>query len=291
MRRRGRGSTAGRPGRGPDARRGNGTRSRVTAPAADACTNCGAPLAGRYCHACGQDSVPDQTALASWRDQWRRLLRTLRALLLEPGRLTREHLSGGRVRYVAPFTLFVNVVTLFFLLSVVTGFRVQSFVRDDATRHLERSLERRAERAGVTKEVFAERAERRFQGVYTVCLATISLAGYTLLFRLFFRRQWRGWRGPFTLALHYLAFIFLVFPLLLAAMNAAGAVFPAASVRPAGAVASVVLAAGWLALASRRLFAHTWPWALAKAGGIVATGFVVDNLMFVTAVFATFTLA
>ena len=35
--------------------------------AAAACTSCGAPLAGRYCHACGQDSVPENTALGH---QW-----------------------------------------------------------------------------------------------------------------------------------------------------------------------------------------------------------------------------
>ena len=72
----------------------------------------------------------------------------------------------------------------------------------------------------MSREVFLERVERRFQGVYTLCLASISLAGYTLLFRLFFRGRWQGWRGPFTLALHYLAFIFLVFPFLLAAVSA-----------------------------------------------------------------------
>lgn len=270
---------------------GGGRRAAVNAADSGACANCRTPLAGRYCHACGQDSVPDQAALASWRDQWRRLQRTLRALLVEPGRLTLEHLAGGRVRYIPPFTLFLNVVTLFFLLSVVTGFRVQSFVREDTTQQMERSLERRAERAGVSKEVFVERAERRFQGVYTLCLATISLAGYTLLFRAFNFRSWRGWRGPFTLALHYLSFIFLAFAPLLAAMSAASDLLSTGVVRATGLLASALLAAGWLVLAHRRLFAQTWPWAIAKGAAIVAAGFVVDNLMFGIAVLVTFNLA
>jgi len=255
------------------------------------CTNCGAPMAGRFCHACGQDSVPDETALASWRGQWQRLRRTLHALVLMPGRLTQEHLSGGRIRYIPPFTLFLNVVTIFFLFSVVTQFRVQSFVRKDDTGHLAQAIERRAEHAGVSKEVFLERVEHRFQGVYTLCLASISLAGYTLLFKLLFRRHWQGWRGPFTFALHYLTYIFLVFPPLLAVMSAATVLVPSLWLRVAGLVASAGLAVGWLTLADRRLFGESWPHAIMKALAIVAVGFVVDNAMFMTAVFVTFNLA
>jgi hypothetical protein len=248
-------------------------------------------MAGRYCHACGQDSVPDETALASWREQWQRLRRTLHALVFAPGKLTQEHLSGGRIRYVPPFTLFLNVVTIFFLFSVVTQFRVQSFVRKDDTGHLAQAIERRAEHAGVSKEVFLERVERRFQGIYTLCLASISLAGYTLLFKLFFRGRWQGWRGPFAFALHYLAFIFLVFPLLLAAVSAAADLLPSLWLRIAGLVGSVGLAVSWLTLADRRLFGESWPRAIMKAFAIVAVGFVVDNAMFMTAVFVTFNLA
>lgn len=267
------------------------TTSGATTTPAKPCTNCGAPPAGRYCHACGQDSVPDETALASWRGQWQRLRRTLLALVFAPGRLTQEHLSGGRIRYVPPFTLFLNVVTIFFLFSVVTQFRVQSFVRNDDTGHLAQAIERRAERAGVSREVFLERVERRFQGVYTLCLASISLAGYTLLFKLFFRGRWQGWRGPFTLALHYLAFIFLVFPFLLAAMSAGTGPVPTPWLRIAGIAASAGMAIGWLALAARRLFGETPARAIMKALAIVAAGFVVDNAMFAAAVLITLNLA
>jgi hypothetical protein len=255
------------------------------------CANCGAPMAGRYCHACGQDSVPDETALASWRGQWQRLRSTLHALVFAPGRLTQEHLSGGRIRYIPPFTLFLNIVTIFFLFSVVTQFRVQSFVRKDDTGHLAQAIEHRAERAGVSKEVFLERVERRFQGVYTLCVASISLAGYTLLFRLFYRGRWQGWRGPFTFALHYLAFIFLVFPFVLAAVSAASELVPPLWLRAAGFAGSAGIAVSWLTLAGRRLFGESWPRAIMKAFAIVAAGFVVDNAMFTAAVFVTFNLA
>ncbi len=258
---------------------------------AAACTHCATPLAGRYCHVCGQDSLPAETALASWREQWQRLLRTLRALILQPGLLTQEHLGGARIRYIAPFTLFLNVVAVFFLLSVATEFRVQSIVRQDSTDHLQRSLERRAERAGVTKEVFLERVERRFQGVYTLCLVTISLFGYTLLMRLFFRKHWQGWRGPFTFTLHYLAFVFLALPAVMVVIHALSAHVAKSALVVIALASTFTVAVTWLALASRRLFAERWPVAIAKGVAIVLTGFIVDQAMFVTAVFVTFNLA
>ncbi len=255
------------------------------------CTNCGAALAGRYCHACGQDSVPDETALASWHAHWQRLSRTLRALVLAPGSLTQAHLAGGRIRYIPPFTLFLNIVTIFFLFSVVTQFQVRTFVRNDETRHLEHSIERRAAQASVSKDVFVERIERRFQGVYTLCVATISLLGYTLLFKVFSRGHWPGWRGPFTLALHYLAFIFLALPVLMALVASLSGHVPTLPLRIAGFVVTAGTAAAWLALAGRRLFASSWPAAIVKAVAIVAVGFVVDNAMFIAALLITFNLA
>jgi hypothetical protein len=88
----------------------------------DACRNCGTPLAGRWCHACGQDSStvlrPWRELLAEWGDAvlgWEtRTGRSLRALLLEPGRLTVEYAIGHRAAWLHPLRLYlgVSVVTL-----------------------------------------------------------------------------------------------------------------------------------------------------------------------------------
>jgi hypothetical protein len=258
---------------------------------AAACTHCATPLAGRFCHACGQDALPAETALASWREQWRRLLRTLHALILRPGLLTQEHLSGARIRYIPPLTLFLNVVAVFFLFSVATEFRVQSFVRNDSSHYLDRVLEKRAQAAGISKELFLERVERRFQGVYTVCLASISLLGYTLLMKLMFLRHWRDWRGPFTFALHYLAFVFIALPALMIAVHSLSGLVGKQVLQFAAMIASAVGVVTWLALASRRLFAERWAVAIAKGVAVLVLGFFIDQAMFITAVFVTFNLA
>lgn len=77
-----------------------------------ACLNCGAPLGGAYCAACGQQAV--DLAAPTWRvvreamadaaDLDGRVVRTLRALAV-PGRLTAEFLCGRRAPYLGPLKL------------------------------------------------------------------------------------------------------------------------------------------------------------------------------------------
>jgi hypothetical protein len=84
------------------------------APAA-ACRNCGADVTGDYCAACGQETqVKLPTARVFMREAMGRyvaldgrLWRTLAALLLRPGFLTREYLLGRRRRYIRPARLFL----------------------------------------------------------------------------------------------------------------------------------------------------------------------------------------
>nr|MDQ2971742.1 DUF3667 domain-containing protein [Pseudomonadota bacterium] len=93
------------------------------------CANCGAPLLGEYCYACGQpvkglvrhlsgvlgDVFDTVLNIDS------RVLRTLPALFLHPGFLTREYFAGRRVRYVTPFRLmFFLCLAAFFVLQLVT---------------------------------------------------------------------------------------------------------------------------------------------------------------------------
>lgn len=85
--------------------------------ATDRCANCGTVLSARYCGECGQDST---LALRPWRDllaEWSdavigvetRTGRTLRALLLEPGRLTEEFAAGRRAAWIHPLRLYLGV--------------------------------------------------------------------------------------------------------------------------------------------------------------------------------------
>lgn len=91
------------------------------------CANCGTTLQGPWCHACGQSSkhmlrhlpglIEDAADVLLNLDS--RVARTLPTLYFFPGRLTREYLSGRRVRYVTPFRLmFVLCLLSFFFLHI-----------------------------------------------------------------------------------------------------------------------------------------------------------------------------
>ncbi|HET7757094.1 MAG TPA: DUF3667 domain-containing protein [Steroidobacteraceae bacterium] len=97
------------------------------APGIRPCDNCGASVPGRYCGACGQRLEPPIHSLwhflrAAAEDLTHadsRLWRTLVALLLQPGFLTREFLAGRRARYLPPVRLYLVLSVAFFLAAAV----------------------------------------------------------------------------------------------------------------------------------------------------------------------------
>ena len=97
----------------PTSRLTTASEPDAVAPAA-VCLNCGAPLAGAYCAACGQPKIdlaaPTlhllRDALSDATDFDGRVLRTVRAMGT-PGRLTLEFLRGRRVPYLSPLKVFL----------------------------------------------------------------------------------------------------------------------------------------------------------------------------------------
>ena len=90
--------------------------------AASACLNCGTPLAGAYCSACGQKVTPLAPTLGYFLHELThellhvdgKIVRSVRLLLTKPGFLTREILAGRRASYVSPIRLYLvfSVVAL-----------------------------------------------------------------------------------------------------------------------------------------------------------------------------------
>jgi hypothetical protein len=106
-------------------------------PAEHHCRNCGAVANRNYCPECGQET---RDALPTLREFMReamgrlvafdgRLWRTLHALLLRPGFLTRAYLAGKRRSYVRPARL---LLVMSLLLFAVIRFEVGSIDPSDA---------------------------------------------------------------------------------------------------------------------------------------------------------------
>ncbi len=86
------------------------------------CANCGAALAGRYCHVCGQRGHVHRSVLHLCEEFFHGLFhldgkiwRTAPLLLFRPGALTRRFIEGKRVRYISPIGLFLFSVFLMFV--------------------------------------------------------------------------------------------------------------------------------------------------------------------------------
>jgi hypothetical protein len=92
------------------------------------CLNCGAPLHGEFCSACGQRGHLHRSLLSLGHDILHgvfhfegKVWRTLPELFFRPGRLTRRYIAGERVKFVSPMALFLFTVFLMFATFSVTG--------------------------------------------------------------------------------------------------------------------------------------------------------------------------
>lgn len=95
------------------------------------CRTCGEEYQGNYCPRCGQSSKIGRyslrNALLLFLDVWgmgnRGMFRTLRDLILRPGYMIRDYISGMQMAYFPPFKLFF-LLTAFSLL-VNSGFNLK----------------------------------------------------------------------------------------------------------------------------------------------------------------------
>lgn len=130
------------------------------------CLNCGAALAGPYCHDCGQQAHVHRTLGAFWHDVLHSVLhfegkvwRTLPMLAWRPGDLTRRYVEGERARFVSPMALFLFSVFLMFIVFTTVGgpFRIQSHAED----RVGSAEEYRDDRAKVIDDIRSLEEERR----------------------------------------------------------------------------------------------------------------------------------
>ncbi len=132
-----------------------------------ACTNCGAPLSGRYCQNCGQAAHLHRSLLHLGEELAHSVLhfdakgwRTLPLLIARPGVLTRRYIDGQRTRYVSPLALFLFMSFLMFFIVSLTFGHAPSFEINPP--------DREAARAGLQQDIDqARQAVERAQAALT----------------------------------------------------------------------------------------------------------------------------
>jgi len=93
-----------------------------------ACLNCGAPLTGAYCAACGQKAHIHRSLRAFMGDFIAGIMnfegkfwRTLPMLAWRPGEMTRRYIAGERARFISPVALYLFTVFAMFAVLNLTG--------------------------------------------------------------------------------------------------------------------------------------------------------------------------
>ncbi len=93
------------------------------------CANCGTPLTGDYCQACGQAAHLHRDITGFAHDVLHGVFHfegkfwsTLPMLAFQPGRLTRRYIDGERAKFVTPMAMFLfSVFLMFVVVSNVPG--------------------------------------------------------------------------------------------------------------------------------------------------------------------------
>lgn len=90
------------------------------------CLNCGHPLdiSDKYCPNCSQANSTKKLTLKDFFDEFfsglinydSKLIKTLSALLLRPGRISKDYVNGKRVSYTNPFRFLLSLAFLYFLM-------------------------------------------------------------------------------------------------------------------------------------------------------------------------------
>jgi hypothetical protein len=252
------------------------TKERPKEGAAAACENCGAALAGPWCHACGQgthDPLASVRALvahvtADLFSVDSRAVRSVRDLLLRPGAATRAYLQGQRVRYTGPLQIYLLAAAVFFLVNAwrpIVAFDTRT--RTVSARmsamgvsgHMSDEEAARLASRGMTIDMFRERFDDIVQGNLPTFMAG-SILLFALALHAFYRG--RGYMAHLVFALHWCAF-YLLLMIGDRLLPATGLVHDAAS------IAIVLLAWAYLTRALRVVYEQPWGTTVAKSVGLM----------------------
>ena len=297
------------------------------------CTNCGATLTGAYCQACGQKRFVESDRrlghllhqfIASATDLDGRIWRSIRALLFQPGLLSREYFIGRRARWIAPVSLFLAANVAFFIAPLhgsdvaklfnqqVSG-SIRALAVDPDT---QLSAEQRADEGPAhtafttawvqarvqARDAAARKASQGTRGYgyrdyrmaydakaddVSKALIILHVPFTALALMLLFARQQRYYAEHFVVALHFFTFTLAALQIVVHAQALLEFALPAAWV-PSGTALDWfmrVLLPTYAVLSLRRAYAVGWAQSIAAATGMLAVVLVVNLYVYRTVQF------
>ena len=199
-------------------------------PPAWTCPNCGIALTTPFCPGCGERPIgaidlslkgiaAQLTKTIAGVDG--RLLRSVRALLLQPGSLTLAYGEGRRKPFIGPFQLFLLANVVFFAVQSLTHTRVFSSSLDSHLHHQDWSalaqelVDHRLAATDSTLDRFAPLFDRAVV-LHAKSLVIAMAVPFALLLPVVFFSSRRPFSIHVVFALHLYAFLLLLFCVALA---------------------------------------------------------------------------
>jgi hypothetical protein len=282
-------------------------RTRVPPPAAGieanvppwTCPSCGRTATSPFCPGCGERPItPLDLSLKGIAAQLMktvggvdgRLMRSVRALLGRPGSLTQAYAEGRRKPLVGPFQLFLIANVVFFAVQSLTHTRVLSSSLDshlhgqDWSALAQELVARRLASTHTTLESYAPLFDRAVV-LNAKALVIMMVVPFALLLPLVFGRSRRPFSIHVVFALHFYAFLLLLFCVALAAAGidalVGGAGLASASMDNAFNAVIVAAATLYLYAASAVVYGERGAVRIAKAAVLaVAVGAIVVGYRF-----------
>jgi hypothetical protein len=299
----------------------------------DTCPNCGADLEGRWCSACGQKCLVEGDRrfghlvgqfIDAATDLDGRFWGSLRALLFQPGRLSRDYIDGRRARWMSPVALFLLVNVVYFVFVQESDFAVPftwevpgriilevadspvdpaevERLRDDPgplhSRLTAPLVDRRVAardaaaressdgRHGYSYADYRQAYEAKVPEV-SKAMAILHVPFLALALLLMFRRRPFYYAEHFVVALHLLAFNMATIQIVLHATDLLYAFVPRADWHNSALnwVIRFVMTV-YVIVALRRAYRVAWHWAVAATIGLFAAYIVINFYLYRPALF------
>lgn len=185
------------------------------------CATCGAALAEKYCHKCGE-KLHRRHEFALWHYSREifyqithldaKIFKTLALLVTSPGQLTEEYLLGRKKKYIRPIRLYLSLSMLYFFsfsfFDKAALLDIRHVVKFDYSGRLLAALAAKQQLGTLSDELFYRGLNQQLNNKIALLLF-LAIFAYGLVFKLVFIAKKRYYVEHLIFCLHLMSFSFL----------------------------------------------------------------------------------
>ncbi len=222
------------------------------------CATCATPLAGKYCHQCGEKLYRrHEFAIFHYSREIfyqlthldAKIFKTMLLLVTRPGQLTEEYLLGRKNKYIRPIRLYLSLSMLYFFsfsfFDKAALLDIRHVLRFDFTGRLLPALNAKQQLGTLSDELFYRGVNQQLNNKIALLLF-LAIFAYVVVFKVVFIAKKRYYVEHLIFCLHLMSFSFLRDMLLLPLFLVH---------KPAGFGIALLTTAIYLFLSMRRVYA------------------------------------